>query len=74
MCGRYYVDDETAGEIEKLVRQMDERKSRESLQTVSRIATGISVREKMCRCCPEKRVPSPVDGSTGAFLAWKRKS
>lgn len=25
MCGRYYVDDETAKEIEKLVRQLDER-------------------------------------------------
>lgn len=25
MCGRYYVDDETAREIEKLVRQVDER-------------------------------------------------
>ena len=37
MCGRYYVDDETAREIEKLVRQMDERKRRESLQAVSRI-------------------------------------
>lgn len=40
MCGRYYVDDETAGEIEKLVRQMDERKKQESLQAVSRIAAG----------------------------------
>lgn len=25
MCGRYYIDDETAREIEKLVRQVDER-------------------------------------------------
>ena len=25
MCGRYYVDDDTAREIEKLVRQVDER-------------------------------------------------
>lgn len=40
MCGRYYVDDETAREIEKLIRQMDERKRRESLQAVSRIAAG----------------------------------
>lgn len=40
MCGRYYVDDETAREIEKLIRQMDERKRRESLQAVSRIAVG----------------------------------
>lgn len=25
MCGRYYVDDETAGEIEKIIRRVDER-------------------------------------------------
>ena len=25
MCGRYYVDDDTAREIEKLVRQVDEK-------------------------------------------------
>ncbi len=29
MCGRYYVDDETAREIEKLVQQIDERKRQE---------------------------------------------
>ena len=40
MCGRYYVDDETAREIEKLIRQMDERKRQESLQAVSQIAAG----------------------------------
>lgn len=28
MCGRYYVDDDTAREIEKLVRQVDERMQR----------------------------------------------
>ena len=25
MCGRHYIDDDTAGEIEKLVRQVDEK-------------------------------------------------
>lgn len=40
MCGRYYVDNEMDREIEKLVRQMDERKKEESLQAVSRIAAG----------------------------------
>ncbi len=38
MCGRYYVDDDTAREIEKLVRQMDEKKRQESLKAVGRIA------------------------------------
>lgn len=40
MCGRYYVDDETASEIEKLVRQIGEGRRTESLQAVSRITTG----------------------------------
>ena len=40
MCGRYYVDDETAREIEKLVRQMDERKRQASLQAINRIVAG----------------------------------
>lgn len=40
MCGRYYVDEETAREIEKLVRQMDERKRQESLQAAGRITAG----------------------------------
>ncbi len=40
MCGRYYVDDETAREIEKLVWQMDERKRQESLRAVDRIVVG----------------------------------
>ena len=30
MCGRYYVDDDTAREIEKLVRQVDEKMKRKS--------------------------------------------
>ncbi len=37
MCGRYYVDDKTAREIETLVWQADERNRQESLRAVSRI-------------------------------------
>lgn len=40
MCGRYYIDDETARGIEELVRQIDERKSQESLRAVNRISAG----------------------------------
>lgn len=40
MCGRYYVDDETAREIEELIWRMDERKRQESLQAVSRIVAA----------------------------------
>ena len=31
MCGRYYIDDETAREIKKLVRQIDDRLQREKI-------------------------------------------
>lgn len=27
MCGRYYVDDDTAREIEKVVREVDEKRA-----------------------------------------------
>lgn len=40
MCGRYYVDDETAREIEKLIRRIDEKKRQESLQAAGRIVAG----------------------------------
>ncbi len=37
MCGRYYVDDETAREIEKLIRQADRKLRQESMAAVKRI-------------------------------------
>lgn len=33
MCGRYYVDDETAKEIEKIVRSVDEKLKKEATQS-----------------------------------------
>lgn len=64
MCGRYYVDDETAREIEKLVRQMDERKRQESLQAVSQIAAG--------DICPGKVAPV-LSGKDGSITCgWQR--
>lgn len=38
MCGRYYVDDETATEIEKLVLQINKKQSRESSAALGRAA------------------------------------
>lgn len=40
MCGRYYVDDETAREIEKLVSQADEKLRRESVRALGRLSAG----------------------------------
>ncbi len=42
MCGRYYVDDDTAREIEKVIRQVDEKLQRESRAGVSTNAPGLS--------------------------------
>jgi len=38
MCGRYYVDDDTAREIEKLIRQVDEKMKRDALAESVRLA------------------------------------
>lgn len=64
MCGRYYVDDETAKEIEKLIRQMSERKRWESLRAVGRIVAG--------DIYPGKEAPvlSGSDGSIGC--GWQQ--
>lgn len=43
MCGRYYVDDDTAREIEKVIRQVDEKLQRESRAGVSTNVPGFSV-------------------------------
>lgn len=40
MCGRYYVDDETAKEIEKLVSQAGEKLRRESVRKVDTLSAG----------------------------------
>lgn len=40
MCGRYYVDDKTAREIEKLVRQINAGKKQEALNVAGRITAG----------------------------------
>ena len=50
MCGRYYVDDETAREIRRLVLKLDQRMRREADQTAaifpSQKATVITGRER----------------------------
>lgn len=38
MCGKYYVDEETAREIQKVLRYVDERFRQQSMQNVERIA------------------------------------
>lgn len=40
MCGRYYVDDDTAREIEKLVRQVDEKRKRKTAPCKVKVTAG----------------------------------
>lgn len=47
MCGRYYMDHDTAREIEKLVRQMDETRRQESIGITGDITAG--------EVCPSSR-------------------
>ncbi len=64
MCGRYYVDDETAREIEKLVRQVDRKLRQESMAAIKRIAEKDIYPTQM----------APVLEGRGAFLrcGWQR--
>lgn len=64
MCGRYYVDDDTAKEIEKLVRQADEKLRRASVAAISRIcSTDIH---------PSEEAPVLLAEDGGLACVWLR--
>ena len=56
MCGRYYVDDETAKEIEKIVRSVDEKLKKEA-------AKGIKLQAKDIH--PTDQAPVLVSSADG---------
>ena len=63
MCGRYYVDDETAREIEKLIQQMEKKQRQDSRRAVEKIIAG--------DICPGKKAPV-LSGKNGAMCcAWQ---
>lgn len=45
MCGRYYIDDETANEIEKLIREIQGEPSRETAAALLRSRRRTSARQ-----------------------------
>ncbi len=63
MCGRYYVDDDTAREIEKVIRQVDEKLSREA-------AGGI--RLKAGDVHPTDTAPVLLASDRKLCCAWQR--
>lgn len=64
MCGRYYVDDETAREIEKLVRQADEKLRKESAAAIRQI-TGTDIH-------PTDAAPVLLAADGEVACAWLR--
>ena len=64
MCGRYYVDEETAREIQKVLRYVDERFRQQSMQNVERIAaTDIH---------PTKQAPVLAGRGGSVYCGWQR--
>ncbi len=64
MCGRYYVDDDTAKEIEKLVRQVDEK--------MHRAAAPCKVEVLAKDIHPTDTAPILVSSGTGLACQWQR--
>ena len=62
MCGSYYVDDGTAREIEKLVRQVDEGRQQGSLSFAALQAKDI---------CPTEIAPVLAASNTGSHLCCR---
>lgn len=64
MCGRYYVNDETAREIEKLVRQAEEKLNRNTAAALKRISsTDIH---------PSDEAPVLLAANGGIACTWLR--
>ncbi|MCM1225049.1 MAG: SOS response-associated peptidase [Lachnospiraceae bacterium] len=70
MCGRYYVNDDTAREIEKLVRQVEEklRKTASSYRTEQKSRLEIKAKD----IHPTDLAPILVSSVTGLECRWQR--
>lgn len=64
MCGRYYVDDDTAKEIEKLVRQVDEKMRRKASSCKVEIAAK--------DIHPTELAPILAGSGSGPECLWQR--
>lgn len=63
MCGRYYIDDDTAREIEKLVRQADEKMHGTASRRMELEAKDIH---------PSEEAPILVPSGSGPECRWQR--
>ena len=64
MCGRYYIDDETANEIEKLIREIQGEPSRETAAALLRI--------QKTDVCPAAEAPVLLAADGRISCAWLR--
>ena len=64
MCGRYYVDDDTAREIERLVRQVDEKLQKKAASCRVEIAAK--------DIHPTEAAPILVSSGSGLECRWQR--
>lgn len=64
MCGRYYVDEGTAKEIEKLIRQVDEKLKQDSMAAVKRIS-GKDI-------YPAQMAPVLAGKASSLYCGWQR--
>ena len=64
MCGRYYVDEETAREIQRVLRYVDERRWRQSMGDVRRIAAK--------DIHPAEQAPVLAGRGGGVYCGWQR--
>ncbi len=64
MCGRYYVDDETAREIEKLVRQADRALRQESIMALQMISAK--------EVCPTQMAPVLAGKGGAVHCSWQK--
>ena len=63
MCGRYYVDDETSREIEKIVRKLDQRLKIEHGQDIHPSESAVILTKE----CKEVAALSGVPGKGTAY-------
>ena len=64
MCGRYYVDDETAREIEKLIQQVDQKLRQDSMAAVKKISQK--------DICPAQMAPVLAGRGISLYCGWQR--
>ena len=73
MCGRYYVDDETSREIEKIVRKLDQRLKIEHGQDIHPSESAV-ILTKECKEVAARQMAVGLSGVPGKGTAYQCKA